>query len=172
MEKANLWQFTSGDWEALALREAAALTAAAVTPLSRAAACLAHTPALLYNTGAHWVLLAAPDTGVWVNASPLSEGLRVLADRDAIRIPGAPPLFFATDQSVERIPFPDDQPLPCPRCRDPIQLGDMAVRCPGCGIWHHQHPERECWSYGSSCCNCNQPSAAAAVGQSWSPEVL
>jgi len=66
--------------------------------------------AVLLRSGAgdreRWVLLAAPSKqAVAVNGLPLATGLRVLHDRDEIRVPGAPPMFFSTERLARVEPY-------------------------------------------------------------------
>jgi hypothetical protein len=59
----------------------------------------------------------------------------------------------------------------CPRCRQRIEKETLAVRCPQCGLWHHQSEELPCWTYSSTCAMCPQPSALDA-GYQWTPTEL
>jgi len=45
------------------------------------------------------------------------------------------------------------------------------VRCPQCGVWHHQSDELPCWVYSSSCSLCDHPTALDA-GYRWIPGEL
>ena len=89
-------------------------------------------------SGEPWLLLAH-GPGVTVNAEPLISGLRVLADRDEIRI-GRSRLYFSAERCarVERFTG-SSRPVHCPRCDAPIAAGELVVRCPGasCGLLHH-----------------------------------
>jgi hypothetical protein len=130
----------------------------------------------------HWLLLARKDAHIQVNGSPLVLGARLLCDRDEIvvRVNGSPAAlhaYFSTERQAEVVPFPgvDDAEIRCPRCKQVIRQGQMAVRCPnpGCGVWHHQDEESKllCWTYGSTCMLC--PHAARLDGTfRWTPEEL
>jgi len=43
-----------------------------------------------------WVLIAGAGSGVSVNGLPLATGLRIVSDRDEIRISGVSNLYFST----------------------------------------------------------------------------
>jgi hypothetical protein len=137
-------------------------------------------PVLLRQKGAPdgstWMLLAPPEAGVHVNGLPLELGLRVLRDKDEIRLGERQRFFFSAEQVVQVVPFPGaDQEVCCARCLDPIAPGATAVQCPNpaCGAWHHQMPEKNlpCWSYTPTCALCDQPTALDA-GFRWTPEEL
>jgi len=106
-----------------------------------------------------------------VNGEPIATGMALLRDRDELRMGGAEPVYFSTERlaSVEACER-DDAPR-CPRCAQEIARGEMSVRCPGCGVLHHQMPERECWTYLEKCALCEQATDLAA-GLRWSPEDL
>ncbi|MEK6324295.1 MAG: hypothetical protein AABN33_21865 [Acidobacteriota bacterium] len=119
-----------------------------------------------------WVLVAGASSGVSVNGVPLATGIRVVADRDDIRIPGAESLYFSTESLARVEEFPgSDQTLFCPRCKQEIGMGTSAVKCPGCSVWHHQTEELNCWTYSEVCALCAQPTDLNA-GFQWTPEEL
>lgn len=121
---------------------------------------------------APWHLLAASGTDVWVNGIPLVGGLRVLDDRDHIRIGDDGRFFFSTEDLARVDPMPGaDKAMVCPRCRQPIERGTAAVRCPQCALWHHQSSELPCWTYSPTCALCPQPTALDA-GFQWTPVEL
>jgi len=121
---------------------------------------------------AEWAVLAAPHDEVWVNGLPLQVGIHVLADRDEIRIGGSGSVFFSTERLAHCEPLPaSDRALFCPRCRQPIEPGSPAVRCPQCALWHHQSTELPCWTYSPTCALCPQPTELDA-GFRWTPEDL
>jgi hypothetical protein len=114
--------------------------------------------------------VAPSGTPLMVNGLPLRAGLRTLQDRDELRVPGLGPLYFSTERIARIEPLPTEpDALSCPRCRDRIAAGSPAVRCPGCGLWHHQTEDRPCWTYAETCALCPQPTAADA-GYRWTPE--
>jgi len=123
-----------------------------------------------------WVLLSAIDSGVRVNGSPLTLGIRVLRHRDEIVLPvsheGPRRWFFSGECVVEVRRLPRQyEPATCPRCKRRIAVGTLAVQCPNssCGAWYHQTDESPCWSSGEYCGLC-EPPAVLAAGTRWSPE--
>lgn len=117
-----------------------------------------------------WLLLAAPGQAL-VNGQPVWLGLRVLRDRDEIQFTGGGSLFFSTESLARVMDFPGaPKQVFCPRCRDRIEPGP-AVKCPACGVWHHQLGDRPCWTYAETCALCPQPTALNA-GFQWTPERL
>ena len=117
-----------------------------------------------------WHLLAPEASEVTVNGYRLSGGLRTLQDRDEIRIPGVGTLFFSTERLATVEPLPESaRDVCCPRCRQTVTPGTNAVRCPGCGVWHHASPELACWTYAPGCAMCGQLTAMDA-GYQWTPQ--
>lgn len=122
----------------------------------------------LHSVAGIWVLLA-PEMAR-VNGSPLVGGVRVLRDRDEIRI-GPIRAFFSEEELPRVVPFPGaDEPVLCPRCKTPLSVGEPSVRC-SCGLWYHQSSDLPCWAYAETCSLCDQPTALDA-GYRWSPETL
>jgi hypothetical protein len=119
-----------------------------------------------------WTLIAHhAGPPVRVNGSPLLLGVRVLRDKDEIRIQGSR-FFFSTESQPHIEPFPGSAKTTfCPRCKEAIEKDSPAVRCPGCGVWHHQSEDLPCWTYDARCALCDQPSALDA-GYRWTPEEL
>jgi hypothetical protein len=125
--------------------------------------------------GEQWALAASKSTGVRLNGLKLVTGLRVLSDRDEIRLPSGTILYFSKETLASVVAFPAGlSPLSCPRCRKPLEPGVAAVRCPGCGLWHHQSEEERlpCWTYAGRCAGgCDQPTELSA-GYRWIPEAV
>ena len=118
-----------------------------------------------------WILLSSSQARVRINGAQLFSGLRSLRDRDEIRADSTR-MFFSSERLAAEEKFPgEDQPLFCPRCKQEVQAGTGAVRCPKCNIWHHQTKELPCWTYSATCALCDQPSAFD-LGYSWTPEEL
>ncbi len=124
-----------------------------------------------------WSLLARKCASVQVNGSP-PLGVRLLRDRDelVIRADGASAAlhcFFSSEKFAEVVPYPGgDAAGRCPRCKLPIERGQMAVRCPTCNVWHHEvEGGRQCWTYAATCALCDQPTRLDA-GFRWTPEQL
>jgi len=127
-----------------------------------------------------WALLPGPLARPLVNGLPVPLGLVVLADRDEIRwraatdsaIAPAGLFFFSTERLARVGPYPPDPRRgSCPRCKQALTPGDPAVRCPGCGLWHHATEALPCWTYGEQCAACPQPTSLDA-GFRWTPEDL
>ena len=124
------------------------------------------------GTSPRWTLLAGSATGVHINGVPLALGIRVLADKDEIRAAGHR-LFFSTEELARVVPFPGlAQPAFCPRCKQQIQPGDLAVCCPSCRAWSHQSEKFPCWTYDQSCALCQRQSTALDAGFSFNPATL
>ncbi len=122
--------------------------------------------------GVTWVLIAGAGSGVCVNGLPLATGLRVVSDRDEIRIPGLSNLYFSTESLARVEEFSGSgQILFCPRCKQEIEKESMAVRCPSCRVWHHQTQELNCWTYSEVCALCTYATDINA-GFRWTPEEL
>ena len=116
-----------------------------------------------------WLLVGAP--AVRVNGIPLDAGIRVLRDRDELRT-GDDRRFFSVESLAVIAPFPGGERATfCPRCKLEIAPDSPAVRCPQCGVWHHQSDELPCWTYAAHCMLCDHPTALDA-GFRWTPEEL
>ena len=99
-----------------------------------------------------WVLLSGPKCRVRVNGFTICSGIRVLSDRDEIRIDGFGAFFFSTERLAVIEPLPKtERPVFCPRCKQEIREETPAVQCPQCKVWHHQSPELPCWTYAPTC---------------------
>jgi hypothetical protein len=65
--------------------------------------------------------------------------MRALDAGDELRIGDGPSIFFSTERLACIEPFPGgDAATFCPRCKQVIESGGAAVRCPACGSWHRQ----------------------------------
>lgn len=129
---------------------------------------------LLRTAGAQtvWVLIAGSGTGVSVNGMPLATGIRVVVDRDEIRVPNADNFYFSTETLARVEEFlSSEQDLFCPRCKQEIESGSKAVKCPACGVWHHQTEELNCWTYSDGCALCAHPTDLNGSFR-WTPEEL
>ena len=120
-----------------------------------------------------WLLIAGPNPSrVNVDGLPLQLGIRVLRDRDEVRV-GNLRMFYSAETLARIVPFSKTdakKPL-CPRCRQPIVEQTPAVRCPQCGVWYHQSEDLPCWTYSEECALCDQPTELEA-GYRWTPENL
>lgn len=170
-------QDEAGCWSIVPLEQDAYVLDGGPTPsIRRRAALPANGGALLLRTrngdADTWLLKAAHSGAVAVNSQPLYLGLRVLRDRDEIRMDGAPRFYFSTEQLARVAPLPEiKHAVFCTRCNREIRPGDPSVQCPQCGTWCHQMAELNCWTYGQNCPLCDQPTALEA-GHRWTPEAL
>jgi len=175
---AHLWIATDRQWAVLPLEgDAFALTASPPQPVRRP---LGENEALsslvLVPTRAAedptWVVIAGPASGVSINGVPLVSGIRAIVDRDEIRVGGNGNVYFSTERLARIEEFPGSaQTSYCPRCQQEISTGTTAVRCPGCGVWHHEVEELNCWTYAEVCALCAQ-STDLNAGFQWTPEEL
>jgi len=116
-----------------------------------------------------WQLLTKSTTSVRVNGLRWLTGLRTMRDRDQISV-GQTRAYFSTEHRARCVAFPgSERKLFCARCRQELLDGAMAVRCPQCGIWHHQTDDLPCWTYAAHCGSCSQPTDLDA-GYRWRPE--
>lgn len=135
-------------------------------------------PVSLISAGSLWSLALQPGTRVALNGREVITGFCVLTDRDhwTIHSPDCdcPREFFFSAEGLATIaPFPahtEGSPS-CPRCKSPFEPGQLAVKCPSCGTWHHQAENRPCWSYDKTCALCPQTTATDAE-LNWTPEDL
>ena len=118
-----------------------------------------------------WVLFVRAGERLLHNGQPVAAGMRVLAHRDSLALADREPVFFSTEEAAQIEPFAGPAKVSCPRCRGGIQPGEQSVRCPACGVFHHETPERNCWTYAPTCALCTQPTALDA-GRQWTPEIL
>jgi hypothetical protein len=117
-----------------------------------------------------WVVIHAPGTGLRINGTALATGIRVLSHRDELRLAGvAGRAFFSLEGLARAAPFDGVEGSRCPRCQRGIEPGTPAVRCPQCGVWHHESEEFGCWSYSPNCALCDQHTELDA-GFRWTPE--
>ena len=118
-----------------------------------------------------WVAMVPEDARITHNGQRVrGGGLRVLMHGDSLAADAGAPVYFSTEQtpSVEDYAGP---PEICARCKTPVKHGDRAVKCPRCGILHHETAEKNCWSYRTECTCCPQPTALETA-LCWSPEML
>jgi len=119
-----------------------------------------------------WILLCGARKQVSVNGLPVMAGIRVLSDRDEIRIEGAGTLFFSSENLARVETFPGgDSIVHCARCTREVDAGTPAVSCPSCALIYHEQEGSRCWSYDGSCANCPHPTSLDAR-YSWTPENL
>ena len=116
------------------------------------------------------VLLAAAGADVWVNGERVGLGIRVLRDRDGIRVGRFGNFFYSSERLARVERFSGTPGVACARCKDEIRGGDV-VRCPKCGAIHHQTGEYLCWTHVEKCALCEQGTGLDGVYQ-WMPEGL
>ncbi len=170
---AHLWVHREEQWQAKQLGESV-FELAQLASFAADAEHHASKAALLVRTGAGgaqaWVLIAAADAGVRVNSEAPVAGLQVLVDRDRIGTPDGRGLFFSTETLAQVGPFPGaERAAYCGRCRQQIETGAPAVRCPDCGIWYNQSADLPCWTYAEKCAFCGH-ATALDTGYKWTPE--
>jgi hypothetical protein len=163
---AHLWQpdeTADGGWTPVPLAPNTSLAG------GLASFSIARTP-----EGETWVLLAEPTPGeasVRVNGTPLAIGIAALRDRDEVMAGGAR-AFFSTERLATITTFEGAEcAVFCPRCKLEIAPGTPVVRCPTCGILHHQSDDYGCWTYAERCAMCDQRTALD-TGYRWTPEGL
>ena len=119
-----------------------------------------------------WLLISRQGHAVCVNGDSTTLGVRVLTDRDEINVEGVGEFFFSTESLARIEVFTGSaQEIYCPRCRQVLDEGVPAVRCPQCGVWYHETEELNCWRYAETCALCPQPTDLDA-GFRWTPEEL
>jgi len=172
---AHIWVFDESKWAVLPLNSTlfSLRQQRSVAPQSRESTAWEEEVLLIptgHRAGETWVLLAGPKAGASINGVRLSLGIRSLRDRDEIRIGGERLFYFSTERLAVMEPFPGSAPNAfCPRCRQAIASGDLAVKCPACGVWHHKSEDLPCWTYSETCALCPQATAMDA-GYRWTPE--
>lgn len=119
--------------------------------------------------GACWYILSPAGAQVRVNGETLFLGTRSLKHRDEILVDGAR-FFFSTERLAVIEPLPElDHAVHCARCKQPVAAGVLAVRCPGCGAWHHQNEQFGCWAYAAKCALCDFATEMSG-GYRWTPD--
>lgn len=122
--------------------------------------------------GPIWVVIASTVDAVRVNGLPLAAGIRALVDRDEIVVGGRWTYYYSTEDPPEISVFRGaGRPAMCPRCCKEILPGESAVRCPGCGVWHHEDPESgsRCWTYAEHCAACAVQPTTLDAESVWTP---
>lgn len=179
---AHLWvKDDGGEWAALPLEgEVYALSEgrprrveACADGESCAAVVLVRREGSARGARGGWFVVAEPGARVKVNGRPVSAGLRALSDRDELAVAGVGLFYFSTETlaAVRTFAGAERGGAACPRCKQPLEEGASAVRCPQCGVWHHQTDELPCWTYAEVCALCPQPTALDAQFR-WTPEEL
>lgn len=97
--------------------------------------------------------------------------IRVLRDKDEIALIGKRgQIFFSAEAPAQIEPYPGSggRAQHCPRCKDEIGEGQLAVLCPKCAIYYHQEADRPCFTYGETCVICGHKTSLGDY--SWVPE--
>jgi hypothetical protein len=165
----HLWIEQAAEWYVIPLGEELEL---ATLPGSTAHGTVVRST----GTRQDWHLVAGESSGVVVNGYDLHGGFRTLQDKDEILIPGIGALFFSTERLAVIEPLPETaRDVCCPRCRQMVPPGTPAVRCPGCGVWHHGElhasTNLSCWTYAPGCAMCAHPTPMD-TGYQWTPEAV
>jgi hypothetical protein len=176
----HIWkrlQSSAPAWGLLPLPADTSVSLHATAPHVRRGATPTATAELHVTNGDSWALICTPDAPLRVNGEPVALGIRVLRDRDEITMAGCSPMYVSTERLAAIEPFSGDAPAACPRCRMMIAPETDAVKCPACGIWHHEDASNSltCWSYhlAATCSHCPQPNTLADdAAYIWTPEDL
>lgn len=121
----------------------------------------------LVASGETWVLLT--DSAL-VNGDPVPVGIRALDNRDEVRARDGTRVVFSDERLACVSPFPAAEGAGrCARCTGDLEAGALAVQCPTCRSWYHEHDEFPCWTSGAICQMCGQQTTLAA-GERWTPE--
>ena len=118
-----------------------------------------------------WILLATGRQRLLHNGQNLFAGLRVLAHMDSVALAGEESVYFSTEETARVERYTGSARTSCPRCRSEVSPGQPAVKCPRCGVFHHETAERNCWSYAPTCAVCPQPTPLG-LGLQWTPGAL
>ena len=119
-----------------------------------------------------WVLVSGREREVRINGLRLSLGIQTVADRDEIHVDGIGSFYFSTESLARIEPLQGGaENLYCPRCKQLIESGSLAVKCPQCHTFYHQSEELPCWAYAETCALCPQTTNLNA-GFRWTPEEL
>ena len=176
---AHLWMSDDGgDWNVLSLNgKDVDLTRllSGEKPTTRARAEAAPRALLLREPSvgsSGWLLVTTKGCRARVSGKSVATGIRRLVDRDEILLHGLGRCYFSTETLARIEPLSEEEATGCcPRCKQGLTAGQPAVKCPGCGVWHHQSDELPCWTYAERCAICGG-STALDSGFSWTPEEM
>jgi len=90
------------------------------------------------------VLIWSPDKTVRVNGWTLTTGIRVLADRDEIRIGDRTPVFYSSESVARSRSSPEATARSSATLYAADRKRKAVVRCPDCGLMYHQDAELRC----------------------------
>jgi uncharacterized protein YbaR (Trm112 family) len=176
---AHLWVKTDSEqWAVLPLEaDAFALTTNPPSPLNNPSGVdnAMSRVVLLRQARAEetsWVLIAGAERDARINGDHLMLGVRTIEDRDEIHIEGTGTFYFSTESLARVESFPGSkESLYCPRCKQAVESGNSAVKCPQCRTWYHQAEDLPCWVYAETCALCPQATDFDS-GFRWTPEEL
>ena len=167
---AHLWVANpEGDWTANDLEEEEVLVGSS-TAGGGSADDSARIRRCGPTDGRQWALISPIRSMIRVNGRSVP-GVRVLADRDELFVPLRGRLFFSTERLAGVESFEGRPGTCCPLCKLAIDVGTPAVRCPGCGVYHHQNERRACWGRRDTCIICRHPTALDG-NYRWTPRDL
>jgi hypothetical protein len=119
-----------------------------------------------------WALLWGRDCNVRINGlQSFPVGIRMLADRDEIKVDRGEVVYFTTETLPVIETFEgSDHDIFCPRDKKKIEPGSLVVRCVECGLIYHYSTDktRNCFEY-SEMCLCGHPTRLDA-GFRWVPD--
>jgi hypothetical protein len=171
---ASLWYQTgSGEWIPWQLDSAAVALGPRLLPIMESDG--GPPSALLMRSRCggleQWLAMRIAARPLYVNGEPLRTGIRVINDRDEMRLGGRQRVFFSGERLPRVEPFAGGpREVLCPRCRRGIAAGKPIVRC-GCGTAFHQDsdPEFQCFTYAPACPVCARPTELTDTYR-WQPE--
>jgi len=171
---AHLFIIRSGEEPASARTEVAGLTE---SPRGLSAGASGQDPAaqiVPFGDPPEFALVAPARARVRINGEPLRAGIRVLGDRDEIRL-GDTLVYFAAYSPPRVTSFSEAEhgSLHCPICTR--ALSGPVVRCPRCGRFFCETDETEefpCWTGGPTCPSGDGQPTALGAEFDWVPEVL
>ena len=119
-----------------------------------------------------WALLWERDRDVRINGlRSFPSGIRVLADRDEIKIGSGNTVYYTTETLPVVETFQgSDHDIFCPRDKKKVEPGSKIVRCVECGLIYHYSTDKthNCFEY-SELCLCGHPTRLDA-GFRWVPD--
>lgn len=135
--EGNSWEWKEVDAEWIDLTSIPPRFSAHDSANAEMGAQIAHSPADAAEADG-WFLMHPRDSRVWCNGRPSVLGMRVLIDRDEIRVEGVGRFYFSTETLPKSVPYPKDaDPAMCGACAQQINPGDWSCTCPDCGVCHH-----------------------------------
>jgi Prokaryotic RING finger family 1 len=175
---AHIWTMEreTGEWavHSLAGAEAFRLCDRGVEPVGTAEAPAG--PLLQrYRTALHthdqWALLLEPGTRIHANGEAVETGIRVLRNRDMVKLGNGLELVFSTEDLPAVVAVPSERiGTRCARCTRPFGADDRVVVCPRCATSHHAMEALPCWNALPGCAACG--ASTSGDEYAWTPESL